>query len=97
MFGNINEFPDDLILTIGVKLGKRRANKYYDKILFEYKNMTTIRDNSCKLFYKKLGLIMSYIENIIYLMNKEYVHGGTKNIPDEIRGMKSVPANFVDK
>lgn len=32
MFGNINEFPDDLILTIGVKLGKRRANKYYDKI-----------------------------------------------------------------
>ena len=92
------KYQDELNRTVNDDVSiKDKVNKYYDKILFEYKNMTTIRDNSCKLFYKKLGLIMSYIENIIYLMNKEYVHGGTKNILDEIRGMKSVPANFVDK
>lgn len=62
----------------------------------------------CRSYYKKLinsndksdilmnyGMLIRTVEFIIYMINKEYVKGSTRNIPDEINKLSIMPSNFL--
>ena len=47
--------------------------------------------------YKLVGSMMNDIENIIFINNKRYLYGGTKNILAEMSTMINLPDNFVNE
>ena len=73
----------------------KKINNYYIKIinnLNKLKSVTTL--NEC---YKIVGLMMNDIENMIFIYNKRYLFGGTKNILSEMTTMIKIPGDFVEK
>ena len=72
---------------------KNKCNKYLSECINILNNINMINN---KEFYKTLGLIMNKIENIIFLSNKEYLHGSTINILDELSS-PNIPINFINR
>lgn len=73
---------------------KQTINKYLDSIISK-KNTINKTDNLNEL-YKLIGSLMNDIENILFINNKLYLFGGTKNILTELYFMVNIPENFID-
>ena len=74
---------------------KQTIDNYYSSIINKKKRILST-DNLNEL-YILIGSMMNDIENLIYINNKEYSFGGTKNILCEIYYMPNKPDNFINE
>ena len=76
------------------KKNKQTINKYLDSIISK-KNTINKTDN-LNMLYKLVGSLMNDIENTLFINNKLYLFGGTKNVLTELSFMVNIPDNFID-
>ncbi|MEE3343422.1 MAG: GNAT family N-acetyltransferase [Bacilli bacterium] len=73
----------------------KTINKYLTSIIEKKNSIKAINNlNDC---YKIVGSIMNDIENILFINNKQYLFGGTKNILTEITFMPNKPEDFIEE
>lgn len=83
----VNNMADDEQINLNISKYMGKAINIFDKV----NSLDSLND--C---FVLLGKFMNSIENIIYMMNKSYVVGGTKSIPFEIMNMDILPEDFYD-
>ena len=74
---------------------KTTIDKYLDSIIS--KKNTINKTNNLNELYKLVGSLMNDIENTLFINNKMYLFGGTKNILTELYFMDNIPENFIDE
>ena len=74
---------------------EKTIDKYLDSIISK-KNSINKLENLNDL-YKLVGSLMNDIENTLFINNKLYLFGGTKNILTEIYFMANIPDNFINE
>ena len=74
---------------------KKTIDKYLNSIISKKNTINKIDD--LNELYKLVGSLMNDIENTLFINNKLYLFGGTKNILTEIYFMSNIPDNFIDE
>ena len=91
-----NELQDILNINMNDdEKNKEKIESLINKMIIHKNSIQSSTSlNDC---YKLVGLMMNDIENIIYINNKDYSYGGTKNILSEINYMGNKPKGFIDE
>lgn len=90
-----NQLQEELDINMNnTEKNKETINKYLNSIISK-KNSINKTDNLNEL-YKLVGSLMNDIENVLFINNKLYLFGGTKNILAELSFMVNIPDNFIE-
>lgn len=73
----------------------RKINRHFEDAKKEYVNIMLCANlGNCKYYAAEM---IYYLEYVIYMANKTYVKKGVKRIPEELKDMKMLPNDFLEK